>query len=414
MDRELDAGFRRGLKLRRIGVGAVAVGFLALVLVALPGWLRPSLKRSEIRTARVDRGTVEGVVEASGTVVPAFARALSSPIEARVVRVLKRPGARVRQGDAILELDTSATRLDLARLEDRLAKKANEERQARLTLSRSLTDLKSRIERQRLDVQILDYRAEQDRKLFAQGLVPEAVLRAAEVEAKKAGIELRQLADSVADTERSTAAQLEGLALERKTLGKERDEARHQLDLATTRSDQSGVLTWVVPEEGATVRRGDVLARVADLGSFRIEATVSDLHAAQLAAGLPVRVRIDGQNLPGHVANVQPAIENGTVHFTVDLADPGAPRLRDHLRVDVFVLATEKKGVLRLAKGPYARDGAAERVFVVQGDRAVRREVRFGAEGEDCFEVLSGLAPGEEVIVSDLKDYMDLTHIRLR
>src|SRR5262249_18389678 len=153
----------------RIGIGAAAMGFLALLLIALPAWLRPSLKRSEIRTARVDRGTVEGVVEASGTVVPAFARALSSPIEARVVRVLKRPGARVRQGDAILDLDTSATRLDLARLEDRLAQKANEERQARLTLSRSLTELKSRIERQRLDVQILDYRAEQNRKLFAQG-----------------------------------------------------------------------------------------------------------------------------------------------------------------------------------------------------------------------------------------------------
>ena len=84
------------------------------------------------------------MVEASGTVVPAFARALSSPIEARVLRIRKRPGAVVRQGDAILELDTSATRLDLERLEDRLAHKANEEEQARLNLAKSLTDLKSR------------------------------------------------------------------------------------------------------------------------------------------------------------------------------------------------------------------------------------------------------------------------------
>src|SRR5262249_44435642 len=159
---------------------------------------------------------------------------------------------------------------------------------------------------QRLDVQILEYRAEQNRRLHSEGLVSEAALRAAEVEAKKAGIELRQLADSVADTERSTAAQLQGLTLERQTLGKERDEARHQLDLATPRSDQSGVLTWVVPEEGATVRRGEVLARIADLGSFRVEATVSDLHAAQLVAGLPVRVKTDGQDLPGRVANIQP------------------------------------------------------------------------------------------------------------
>jgi HlyD family secretion protein len=419
MDRELDAGFRRGRTARRIGAWALGAGALALLLVVVPGWLRPSVRRSEIRTARVERGTVEGGIEAAGTVVPAFARALSSPIEARVVRILKRPGAKVARGEAILELDTSATRLDLERIEDRLAQKTNDEEQARLSLSRSLADLKSRIERQRLDAQILAYRAEQNRKLQAEGLTSETALRAAEVEAEKAAIELRQLTDSVADTERSTAAQLAGIALERQTLGKERDEARHQLDLATTRSDQSGILTWVVPEEGATVRRGDVLARIADLASFRVEGKISDIHAGRLAPGLPVRVRIGEQDLAGRVASVQPAIDNGTVQFTVDLADPGNALLRDNLRVDVFVLTAERRGVLRLAKGPYAKDGAATQVFVVAGGsggggQALRREVRFGAEGEDCYEVLSGLALGDEVIVSDMKDYLDLTRLKLR
>ncbi|HTQ81246.1 MAG TPA: HlyD family efflux transporter periplasmic adaptor subunit [Thermoanaerobaculia bacterium] len=400
--------------MRRLGAGVAVVGALGLLLLALPAWLRPSIRRAEIRTARVDRGPIEGVIEASGTVVPAFARALSSPIEARVERILKRPGARISRGEAILRLDTSATQLDLARLEDRLAQKRNEEEQARLSLSRSLTDLKSRIERQRLDVQILDYRAEQSRRLHREGLVSEAALKAAQVEAQKAGIELRQLTDSVADTERSSAAQLGGLALERQTLGKERDEARHQLDLATTRSDQGGVLTWVVPEEGATVRRGDVLARVADLASFRIEATVSDIHAARLSAGVPVWVKIDERSLPGRVASIEPAIENGTVKFTVDLAQPADPKLRDHLRVAVFVVTAERTGVLRLAKGPYAKDGAADQVFVVSGNRAVRRPVRLGAEGEDRFEVLAGLEKGDEVIVSDMKDYLDLTQIAIR
>jgi len=70
--------------------------------------------------------------------------------------------------------------------------------------------------------------------------------------------------------------------------------------------------------------------------------------------------------------------------------------------------------VLRLKKGPWAKDGAAEAVFVIQGDRAVRRAVRLGVEGEDAWEVLSGLAVGDEVIVADLKEYLDLTQIKLR
>jgi 2-polyprenyl-6-methoxyphenol hydroxylase-like FAD-dependent oxidoreductase len=55
---------------------------------------------------------------------------------------------------------------------------------------------------------------------------------------------------------------LEGLALEMKTLNQERTEAQRQLELATTKSDRNGVLTWVVNEEGATVQKGAVLARI--------------------------------------------------------------------------------------------------------------------------------------------------------
>ena len=60
-----------------------------------------------------------------------------------------------------------------------------------------------------------------------------------------------------------------------------------------TRSDQDGVLTWVLPEVGATVRKGDVLARVADLSAYRVVATISDVHASKLAAGMRTHVKLD-------------------------------------------------------------------------------------------------------------------------
>ena len=66
MDRELEASYRY----RRLGRRAAWIGgtiaFAIIVLLLLPGWLRPSVVRSEIRTGKVDRGPVEGIVEASG------------------------------------------------------------------------------------------------------------------------------------------------------------------------------------------------------------------------------------------------------------------------------------------------------------------------------------------------------------
>jgi HlyD family secretion protein len=414
MDRELDVSFRRRLLGRRVAWAGGTVALLVAVLLFLPGWLRPSIARERIRTGVVDRGPVEGVIEASGTVIPAFEGVISSPLEARVEKVLKRPGEVVRAGEEILKLDVSAARLALERLEDQLARKANEQEQTRIGLEKNLTELTGRIESQKLDLEAARYRAEQNRKLQADGLVSEQVLRASEVEAKKAQIELAQLLEKAGNERRATATQLRGLELDLATLRKERDEARRLLELATTRSDRSGVLTWVVPSEGATVPRGEVIARIADLDSFRVEATVSDVHSARLHPGLRVKVVVDGEPVPGRLASIDPTIEDGAVRFKVDLDAPRHPKLRNNLSVDVLVVTGSRRDALRVPKGPFAQGAGADEVFVVRGDRAVRRTARFGVSGYDHFEVLSGLAEGDEVILSDMSDYAHLEQVKLK
>jgi len=234
------------------------------------------------------------------------------------------------------------------------------------------------------------------------------------VEAKKAQIQLAQLQAAVEEARRSTAAQLQGVELDLATLRKERDDAQRLLDLATTRSDRAGVLTWVVPKEGTTVRRGDVIARIADLDSFRVEGTVSDVHSSSLHPGQPVRVKLDDQTLDGRLASIDPTIENGAVKFKVDLADPRNARLRNALRVDVLVVTDVRANALRVPKGSFAQGGQTEEVFVVQGDHAVRRRVRLGLTGDEFYEVLDGLAPGEVVIVSEMKDYTHLEKVDLK
>ncbi|HJX26452.1 MAG TPA: HlyD family efflux transporter periplasmic adaptor subunit, partial [Thermoanaerobaculia bacterium] len=333
MDREIEPDFRRRAIWRRAGWMGGSLALIAAVLLLLPGWLRPTLERDRLRTGTVDRGPIEGVVEASGTVIPAFEGVLSSPVEARIQKILKRPGEVVRAGEEILALDTSGSRLALERLEDQLSKKLNEQLQLRLELEKQLSGLRGQIERGRLDAEAAQYRAEQNRKLITDGLVSEQILRASEVEAKKAQIELSQLQDSVRGAQRSTEAQLAGLDLDLAILRKELAEARRQLDLATTRSDRSGVLTWVVPQEGATVQRGEVIARIADLDSFRVEATVSDIHSSRLRPGLPVRVVLEGRPLAGRLSQVYPTIENGAVKFTADLDEPRHQGLRNNLGV---------------------------------------------------------------------------------
>src|SRR5262245_38474105 len=262
MDREIPVQERRRRTLRRVAVATpVALGCGAL-LFWLPALFPPTLSRTRVRTAKVDRGRLEAVVEASGTVVPAFERALPSPVDARVLRILKHPGDAVAAGDPILDLDTSAARLDVQRLEDRLAGKRNEAEQLRLGLERELLELQSKLEAGRLDREVLQARVARQRKLADDGLVSAELLAETEVSARKAEIDLAQLTATMAAARRQTDARLAGTALEVATLAKEAAEARRQLELATARADAAGVVTWVVAQEGEAVHRGDVLARI--------------------------------------------------------------------------------------------------------------------------------------------------------
>jgi len=414
LDRPLDD---RTVLARRVKRAAwlTATAVLAVAALALlPGWLRPSVERSRLRIGRVERATVEATLDAAGTVVPAAERSIVSPFESRVLRVLKRAGDVVHRGDPIVELDTAGARLDLSRLEDRVAEQSNEKIRLSLTLERELLELRARAESRRLDAEVLSHRAAQRVKLRQDGLVSDEALDEARAEAQKASIEVRQFEDTAKVAEKVAAAQLEGVALAVRTLDKEVAEARRQLELATARSDMDGIVLWVSSQEGATVRRGDPIARVALPSAFRVEGTISDVHVARLSAGLPVRIAAGGRALNGTVAAVLPAIEGGAAKFLIDLQNPSDPELRQNLRVDVHVVVAVRDGVPSVERGAFTGGNGAQPVFVVDGDRLVRTPVRFGLVGFDRMEIVDGVPLGGEVVLSDMQDYAHLQTVRLR
>jgi len=414
VDRPIDDKTVRWRRIKRLTIASASTLLAIAALALLPGWLRPSVDRSRLRIGRVELSTVEATLDAAGVVVPASERSIVSPFESRVLRVLKRAGDSVRVGDPIVELDTGSARLDLSRLEDRVAAQANEKTRLTLATERELLELHAKAESRRLDAEVLGHRAAQREKLRKDGLVSDEALDEARAEAKKATIEVRQLEAAAELAERVAASQVEGVTLAVRTLEKEVVEAKRQLELATARSDMNGVVAWVVSQEGATVRRGDPVARVARPDAFRVEGTISDVHVARLAAGMPVRILAGGRSLNGTVAAVLPAIEGGAAKFVVDLAEPSDPELRQNLRVDVHVVVAAKNGVASIERGPFAVGGESQPVFVVDGDRLVRRQIRFGLMGFDRLEIAEGVACGQEIVLSDMQDYAHLQSVRLR
>ena len=414
MDRPLTETERRRNRLRGALQITLPLAAGAIVLILLPGWMRPSVERTRIRTATVQSGAIEAVITASGTVVPEIERALSSPVDARLLRLLKRPGAAIRTGEPVAELDLTESRLALEKLAGSLAITDNKQSQARLALDRSLADLDARIERKALDAESLARKADASKQLAEQGLASQQQLGDAQLAARQATIEVAQLRRERADAQRSTDLQSQGLSLERASLGKEEAAARRTLDLATTRADSDGIVTWILPQEGTLVHRGEVIARIADLSSFRIDAQASDVHNGRIRTGMAVNVLANDVTLHGSIAEVQPNIENDVIRFTVSLDERSHAALRPNMRVDVLVVTDRRPKTLTVQQGQFVTGADFADVFVVRDGRARRMTARFGLRGFDTIEVTSGLAEGDEVILSDMKEYQHLEQLEVR
>lgn len=414
MDREIAQEVRTRRVAKRVVIAGIAIAALVFCFAATVNWLRPSARRSELQIARVERGSVDATLQATGTVVPEIETVISSPVEARALKIQHRAGDQLHAGDAILMLDTSATKLDLDKLNDAVAQKESALMQARLRADENNASAAAALEQKQLDSDILKLKAAQNTRMHAEGLVSSQDELVAVTAKKKSDIEIAQLRDAMGRVRRSNDAQVAAAQLDLMTARRERDQSARQLNLAMARSDQDGVLTWVLPEVGATVRKGDVIARVADLSAYRVVSTITDVHAAKLSAGMRAHVKLDDTTIiDGTISSIDPRIESGIAKFYVTLDQRAHPRLRNNLRVDVFPILGSRNNVLRLRRGALGQS-EREDVFVVRNGRLVRTQVHWGLAGDELVQPIDGLREGDEVVISNMNDYEGIKELRLK
>ena len=413
MDRALAPAIQTQ-RLRRRWLLSVAVlaGLLAAVL-AFRTALKPSLRRTDVLVATVETGDVEAALTAAGVIVPGREAVIASPIQSTIRRVAVAVGARLAPGQTILELDKELVRSALARLDDEQLRNRNKNSQLQLTLERSLTDLRAQAQVQAVKVRSLESALRDEQQLLKIGGGPAENVRQAELSLTVARLEADRLRRQLQTQRSANAADVRELGYTVSMQQRSIQELAGKLRQADISSPQPGVLTWVNENLGTTVQAGDALARVADLSSFRVRATISDAYAEQLHPGDPVVVRINGTDLRGAVASISPAVDKGVVTFLAQLDQPHHPVLRANLRADVFVVTRAHRGVLRVKNGPFYQGGKEQPVFVVHDGRAGRRIVRFGDSNFDFVQVVSGLRAGEEIVVSDMKEHLDTPELTI-
>jgi HlyD family secretion protein len=396
-----------------------------LVLAAAVAWSMHAIgaapkgsvvDQATIVTDTVVLGTLTRTVSAPGTFVSQHVRLTAASEEGFVERVFVRPGSAVSTGTRIAQITNPTL---LARVVDAQSQVAVA--QANITSGRQQREANQLTRKAAIaDAQAQEQQTTiQERSmsgLVTEGLVPVLSYRKAQIDAEKARnavmIARAQLTVSGADDDAKIAALQAQLAQLQEAL-----RAAHA-DVAslTVRAGAPGIVQNVAVDDGAHVAQGAELARIADQRSLKAVLHVPESALTAVMPGMKARIETSTGALVGRVTQIAPSAQNGTVLVDVNFDRPLPPGLRPDSNLTGAIELARLPNVLSIARPANVVDGTSIDAFrlVDAGTRAVRVTAKFGTGSTDRIQVVSGLAAGDTVIISDTSAYAGAADLRLR
>lgn len=415
MDREIPKEVRDKERRNRIIKYAVAVGAVVVVIAVVMSLMRSSVSKKDIVLATVDRGTIESSVSASGKVAPAFEEVINSPISTRIVEVYRKAGDSVYVGTPLLRLDLQSTETELNKLLDQSQMKQYEIEQMKLNNNTRLSDLAMNVKVKAMAVSRMEVELRNERYLDSLGSGTGDKVRQVELAYNTGKLELEQLRQQLENERQVRDADLRVKELELNIHNKNLAEMRRTLSEAQVQSPRKATLTYINNQVGQQIGAGEQIAIISDLSHFKVDGEIADSYGDRVSVGSHAIVKIGREKLDGTVSNVTPLSRNGVIAFSIQLDDDSHARLRSGLKTDVYVMCDVIEDVVRIANGSYYMGKGDYDLFVVTGgNELVKRKVRLGDSNFEFVEVVSGLEPGDQVVVSDMSDYKNSNKLKLK
>ena len=177
----------------------------------------------------------------------------------------------------------------------------------------------------------------------------------------------------------------------------------------------SGIVVSKSVDPGTLAVPGAPLFTIERAGAYRMEASVEESRLAAALVGITVSVTIDGiaGKFSARIAEVVPSVDSATRTGTVKLDLPAIPELRSGL-FGRALFETGRRKVLSIPSESVMERGQLQTVFVAENNRARTRLITAATKSKDRVEVLSGVNPGDRVIVPVPTGLTDGTPIEVR
>lgn len=343
-----------------------------------------------------------------GTVQPIKTVYLSSTEGgSRVEKILIEEGTMVKKGDVIVQLSNTGLILDISNNEANVSRISNELRMARLEMERQTLNAKSQLleveyllmqkkrEYERNEVLIKDklcseeeYKLSKEQFLLAQerfllfreGLRQDSIFRS---------IQVGQLETSL--------NRMQGnLEL---VIGR--------LESLNFKAPVDGELASLQLEEGQVISVGTRIGLINILTSYKLRVEIDEYYISKISRGLLGDCDFAGRHYTAVTTKIYPEVQSGRFAVDMEFVD----RVPENIRIGQTSRIRLELGrpveAILVPRGGFFQSTGGQWIYVIDksGKFAYRRPIKIGNMNPRYYEVLEGLEPGEQVIVSSYDNF---------
>lgn len=411
MDPQHNAGMDRIIKENRwikkkywkYFFGGTAV-LLAILFFIFRDWTSTvRVEKDKITIAAVFRSVFNDYITNDGIAAPISTVFLDAYEGGKVEEILLEEGAMLHQGDVIIRLSNNDINLNILNSEAQLAEKANFLREVRIRMEQEKHSLEREILNARYDLISKKRIWEQNQELYKDQLISrDEWLKSEEnytlADKTQELVLLRQKQDN-----EFRNLQIEQITENLKNMQMNLALVKQQQDYLNVKSPVDGQLGSLLVEIGQSITRGFRIGQINILTSYKIEADVDEHYIDRIRPGLTGFIERPNDTLYLEIKKVYPEVRNG--RFKIDLVFTG--KLPENIRIGQSYFIKLQLGqpieAIQIPQGSFYQTTGGQWIFVVDksGQFAVKRNIKIGRKNPQYYEVIEGLTPGEQVIVSD-------------
>ncbi|MCE3251594.1 MAG: HlyD family efflux transporter periplasmic adaptor subunit [Cellvibrio sp.] len=363
----------------------------------------------------VKRGKFTVSVQGSGVLVPDNIEWLSASVEGTLVKRAVKPGHPVKKGDLIVELGNPRLLQQLAEAQWELAALEAELAAASVTRESTLQQQKSTLLNAQLDYEnsLLEFNARAE--LIKKGAVSQLDYNRTRLAVNQFKQRLQSHRDQLKKMQEALVAQNNAQDARLNQTRKRVEIIQQQVDDLQVKATMDSIVLELPLASGQRVMMGDNIAKLAQQDSLIAELHVPELQIRAVALGQRVIIDTRNNKIEGRVARVDPAVINGRVQVDVAFSDKLPDDARPDLSVDGEIKITEIADTLYVNRPLFVQSQSDTLLFRLSADGKFfeRVTVRLGQGSVNHIEIINGLAPGDNIIISDSTRFGSYAKLRV-